>query len=463
MSKSKGITVEPDEVIEEYGADPMRLFLLSVNPQGEDMRFSWDETESMQRNLNILWNVFRFPLEYMRLDGFDPAETSLEAVDDDLELVDEWVLARLQTVVSEMTEAWDEYRQDRALDTLLEFVVEDVSRFYIQVVRERMWDDEGSASKRAAYATFYHVLSTVVKLLAPFAPLISEEINRTLTGDNGKDTVHALDWPEAEEYWADGQLETDVALLRAVEEAGSNARQKAERKLRWPVTRAVVAATDERSVEAVKRHRDLLADRLNAREIELVGTGDDWGELQYSAEADMSELGPAFGGRASEVMNALNEARVDEQSLDALEAEVEDVLEDDDELTDSMVEFVTETPEGVTGTGFSRNGDDLGVVYVDTALTEDIESEGYAREVIRRVQEMRKEMDLDIEERIRLDVEIADDRVADLVSEHEDLIKSEVRADSIEAVEDGHRKTWDVEGVEMNIRIAPVSAPAASE
>ncbi|MCL9812300.1 isoleucine--tRNA ligase [Natranaeroarchaeum aerophilus] len=462
MSKSKGITVEPDEVIEEYGADPMRLFLLSVNPQGEDMRFSWDETESMQRNLNILWNVFRFPLEYMRLDEFNPAKTTLEDVDDDLELVDEWVLARLQTVVAEMTEAWDEYRQDNALDALLEFVVEDVSRFYIQVVRERMWDDEGSASKQAAYATFYEVLETVVRLLAPFAPLVSEEIHRTLTGDTGKDTVHALDWPEADEYWADEQLETDVAFLRAVEEAGSNARQQAERKLRWPVTRAVVAANDERAIQAVERHRVLLADRLNAREIELVGAGEDWGELAYSAEADMSELGPAFGGRAGEVMNALNEARVDEPELDALEAAVADVLEGES-LTDAMVEFVTETPEGVTGTAFSRNGDDLGVVYVDTQLTEDIESEGYAREVIRRVQEMRKEMDLDIEERIRLDVEIADDRVAELVAEHEDLIAEEVRADELGDVEDGHEKTWDVEGVEMEITVQPVAAPEATE
>ncbi|UPV75914.1 isoleucine--tRNA ligase [Halorussus limi] len=461
MSKSKGILVDPHEVIEEYGTDPMRMFLLSSNPQGEDMRFSYDETAEMQRDLNILWNVFRFPLPYMRLDDFDPDETTLDDVDDHLELVDEWVLARLQSVVAEMTDHWEEYRQDKALDELLNFVVEDVSRFYIQVVRERMWEEEDSDSKLAAYATFYEVLTTVVALLAPYAPFVTETIYGTLTGEEGYDTVHMLDWPEVDEYWQDAQLETDVTLLRAIEEAGSNARQQAERKLRWPVTRIVVTADGERTVEAVERHRDLLADRLNAREIQIVAPDADWGELHYSAEADMSVLGPEFGDDAGRVMQALNDARVAEPTLSALEAAVADDLGEDVELTDEMVEFVTETPEGVTGVGFDTDGDQRGVVYVDTELTEDIESEGYAREVIRRVQEMRKEMDLDIEERVRLELDVADDRVADLVAERMDLVKEEVRADEVGDVEDGYRKTWDVEGVEMEIAVAALAEAEA--
>ena len=177
----------------------------------------------------------------------------------------------------------------------------------------------------------------------------------------------------------------------------------------------------------------------------------------------MSELGPAFGGRAGEVMNALNEASIEEPDLEALEAAVDDVLEGDEELESSMVSFVTETPEDVAGTAFGTDGDDRGVVYVDASLTEDIESEGYAREVIRRVQEMRKELDLDVEERIALDFEIEDDRVADLVEDHEDLIREEVRADELGSLEDGHRKEWDVEGVVMKIAIDPLAAAEASD
>ncbi|MFQ3318977.1 MAG: isoleucyl-tRNA synthetase, partial [Natronomonas sp.] len=293
MSKSIGNIVSPQEAIDRHGADPMRVFLLNQTPQGDDMRFSWDEMQNRQRDLNILWNVFRFPLPYMRLDDFEPGAVTV--ADAALETVDEWVLSRLQSVTEEMTEQWDAYRQDKALDALLGFIVEDVSRFYIQVVRERMWEEADSESKQAAYATLYHVLVETTKLLAPYAPFISEEIYGTLTGDAGHDTVHMCDWPTVDEGFHDPQLETDIEVVEAVEEAGSNARQQAERKLRWPVRRVVVAADDEAAAEAVDRHRDLLRDRLNAREIELVEPGAEWEELAYSARADMSVLGPAFG------------------------------------------------------------------------------------------------------------------------------------------------------------------------
>ncbi|MGM0386932.1 MAG: isoleucine--tRNA ligase [Natrinema limicola] len=463
MSKSKDILIDPHEAIDRHGRDVMRLFLLSNNPQGEDMRFDWDGMQTMENHLRTLWNVFRFPLPYMRLDGFDPQQTSLDEVDDALEPLDEWVLARLQSTKAEMTAHFEDFRQDKAVDALLEFVVEDVSRFYVQAVRERMWEEDDSASKQAAYATIYRVLRESVALLAPYAPFISEEIYGTLTGEDGFDTVHMEDWPDVDEYWEDQQLEEDVSLLRAIEEAGANARQQAGRKLRWPVPRVVVAADDQRVVEAVERHPGLLEERLNAREIELVSPEDRWGELQYSAEADMSELGPAFGDRAGQVMTALNEARIDEPSLAALEDAVADVLEDDEELEESMVSFVTQTPDDIAGTAFGTDGDDRGVAYVDASLTDDIESEGYAREVIRRVQEMRKDLDLDVEERIALDLAIDDDRVANLVAEREDLISQEVRADERRTVEDGHRKEWDVDGVTMEIALEPLAAAEASE
>ncbi|AQL42517.1 isoleucine--tRNA ligase [Halorientalis sp. IM1011] len=461
MSKSIGNIVEPGEAIERHGRDPMRLFLLSVTGQADDMKFSWEEMAEMQRRLNILWNVFRFPLPYMRMDEFDPGTVDLEHAE--TELVDEWVLSRLQTVEETMTEHFEEFEQDKALHALLEFVVEDVSRFYVQVVRERMWEEDDSDSKEAAYATLYRVLEETVALIAPFAPFVAEEIYGNLTGDAGHETVHMCDWPEPDAFWQDEELEDEVKVARAVEEAGSNARQQAERSLRWPITRVVVAADDEETAAAVESQRDLLTERLNARDLDLIEPGESWGELAYSAEADMSLLGPEFGDDAGRVMNALNEASVDEPTVEALEAAVEDALGESVDLTEEMVEFVTQTPDDVTGVAFDVDGDEMGVVYIDASLTEDIESEGYAREVIRRVQEMRKDLDLDLEARIRVDLDIGDDRVADLVREHEDLIADEVRADEFGAVEDGLRKEWEVEGVAMEIAVEAVAAAEASD
>jgi isoleucyl-tRNA synthetase len=458
MSKSKDITIAPGEVIERHGADPMRLFLLSVAARGGDIQVSWDEIAEMERRLNILWNVFRFPLPYMRLDGFDPAATGLADVDGDLETVDRWLLSRLQTVAGEAGEHMEDFEQERALEAVMDFVVEDLSRYYVQVVRERMWEEKDTASKRAAYTTLYHTLLETTKLLAPYAPFVSEEIYQYLTGDGGHPTVHMCDWPTPEEARRDAALESEVEVVRAVEEAGSHARQRAGRKLRWPVRRVVVDADDGDAAAAVAAHEDLLAERLNARAVERVDPGTEWAELAYGARADMSELGPAFGDRAGEVMEALNAVTVAEPDREALEAAVAEELGEAVDLTAEMVEFVEEAPADVAGADFEG-----GTVYVDTALTEDIESEGYAREIIRRVQEMRKDLDLDIEAPIELDVLVFDDRVGELVSRHEDLIAEEVRAERLGEIEDedAYTKEWEVEGVEVTLTVKPLPEAAA--
>jgi len=454
MSKSNGIFVDPGEVIEEHGRDPMRLFLLSVTSQGQDMNFSWEETAEMARRLNILWNVFRFPLPYMRTDDFDPAETTVADVT--LQTEDEWLLSRLQAVKADATAAMEAFENDEAVGTILEFVVEDVSRYYVQLVRDRVWDEADSESKRAAYATLYRTLREVVALLAPFAPFVAEGIYGNLTGDAEHPTVHMCDWPDVEETRRQPALEDRIVSVRAIEEAGSNARQQAGRKLRWPVRRVVVDADDEGVVRAVEQHRGLLEERLNAPEIVLVEPGDRWAELRYSAEADMSELGPAFGDAAGEIMQALNDATVERRDLIALGDAVEEAIGETVDLTEEMVGFVEDLPAEVSGADFEG-----GAVYVDTTLTEDIESEGYAREVIRRVQEMRKDLDLEMDQEIYLDVEIFDERVGKLVAEREDLIKEEVRATELTEVEEGYTDEWDVEGVRMRFTITPLAGPPA--
>jgi len=465
MSKSVGNVVTPAEVIAEQGADVMRGYLLSASPQGDDLNFTWEEMETVRRELNTVWNVFRFPLPYMRLDEFDPA-TEPAAVESDLELVDRWVLSRLQTVERRMTEDWEQYRQDRALERLLEFVVEDVSRFYVQAVRERMWAEEQTASKRAAYATTFRVLDEVTSLLAPFTPLLAERLHGVLHGEAALPTVHVRDWPEPDDHWVDPDLESDVGLLRAVEGGGRNARDQAERGLRWPVRRVVVAAGDEALADTVNRHRDLVADRLNAREVELVRPDEKWAELRYSAEADMSLLGPTFGARASDVMEALNAAETDEPSLDALQQAVDDRLDDPVDLDEAMVTFVTRTPDDVAAATIDLAGEDRGAVYVDASLTDDVESEGYAREVIRRAQEMRADLDLDVDQEVRMAYAVDDGRVADLVARHDALIEREVRAvdlgtgaGAVERFEsDGgaRRETYEVEGVTVHVAVSPL-------
>jgi Isoleucyl-tRNA synthetase (EC 6.1.1.5) len=304
------------------------------------------------------------------------------------------------------------------------------------------------------------VLADTVAMMAPFAPLATEELYGALTGDAGHPTVHMADWPEPPAGRQDDALESQIAAVRAVEEAGSNARQRAERKLRWPVPRVVVDVDSAALADAVEAQQDLVSERLNARAVEVLDPDTDWDELRYSAAADMSLLGPAFGDDAGRIVGALNDARIEEPTLDALEAAVADATGLEVDLDREMVEFRAETPDAVASSAFEAL-DGEGEVYVDTTVTEDIESEGYAREVIRRVQEMRKELDLDLEEEIRVDLSLGDERISELISRHEALVAREVRAAEFGTVEDGHRQSWSVEDIEMDIAIEPLPGAAA--
>jgi isoleucyl-tRNA synthetase len=310
-----------------------------------------------------------------------------------------------------------------------------------------MWEEEDSASKRGAYATLSTVLGEVVRLLAPFTPYVAEEVYQHL--DGSATTVHQLSWPEPDEDLRDPELERNVAVLRQVEEAAANARQQGGRKLRWPVPRVVVESEDAEVRESVEALADLLSERVNTREVQVT---DRFGELVQVAEPEMSVIGPAFGADAQTVMTAVEGATRDDLTD---EGTVSVTVEGDEyELTDEMVGWRSEPPENVSSADFED-----GTVYVDTSLTDEIESEGYARDVVRRVQEMRKQLDLDVEAEIRTAVAVADDRVAAFVEDHREFIAEETRtaewvadADDLATVEE-----WEVEGVAVTIGVEQVA------
>ena len=452
MSKSRGNIVTPEEAIDRAGRDPLRAYLLSHDQQGVDLSFEWDGLGEMQSTLNIFWNVFRFPLPYMDLDGYDPVTADLS--EGSMNIVDEWVLSRLQSVKATTRAAWEEYEIDTAVNTILEFITDDVSRFYIKAIRERMWADEDSASKRGAYATLSTVLDETIRLLAPIAPYLTEQMYQHLNGS--ETTVHALSYPSVDPEWQNETLESEMAILRDVEEAAANARQQGGRKLRWPVPRVIVEAEDDSIADAVESLSGLLADRVNTEAIETVTQFD---ELIERAQPEMSVIGPEFGADAQRVMDAIEGG--------SREILTEGVTIDGEqyEITDEMITFDAEPPAYISAADF-----DGGTVYVDTSLTESIEAEGYARDVIRRIQQMRKELALDVDTEIQTAVDVADDRVADLVAQQRDIVATETRTnafvDNIDrASENGQAliEEWDVEGVTVTIGVAPLKAQLSDQ
>lgn len=455
MSKSLGNVVSPEEVVARVGAESLRFYVLSQNAPWDDLKFSWDEVANVHRMLNILWNVYRFPLPYMILDSFNPVDKDEKLATLPLRHEDRWILSRAQSLIKKVDASMSDYNLHRATRSISEFVLEDLSRWYVQLVRPRTWREANDPDKLAAYYTLYGVLVTITRLLAPFAPHISEKMYQNLVRNINPislESVHMCDWVEAKKEFVDAELEERMDIVREIVEASSNARQKLKRKLRWPVKRIVVAPKDENAVKAVENLESVLKEQTNAKEIVLLKVGEPWDELGVEVVPKHAVIGPVFKKDAGKVAAELKEA--DGREAKKAISEKGSFQLGSWEITGDMVSFSEVIPPAIAQAGFSG-----GDVYVDTELTREIEAEGYAKEVIRRIQDMRKELDLAVEEEIKALVEIKDKSVVELVLELKDFIAGEVRARSLTIGSDVKAKgdlvkEWEVEDVKMVIGIS---------
>jgi len=464
MSKSFGNVVTPEEVVNQFGVDVLRFYVLWANAPWDDLKFNWDSVKTIHRTLNILWNVYRFPLPYMILDSFEPATGEGERWDDsfvrahirDMPEEDRWIVSRANTLIRAIGEDMQEYHLHRETRALAAFILEDLSRWYVQLVRPRMWLEEDSPEKRYAYETFYYVMRRLITLLAPFTPYIVEEIYRNLRLAGDPESVHMLDWPEADDLLIDPALEDDMEVIQSFDDAVATARQAGKRKLRWPVSETVVVTGDDGVKTALQDLNNLARTRANARTVRVV-TGT-WERILWQAAPVMRAIGPEFGREGPKV-KALIEGADGTALKAAIEGEGKAEL-DGYEITARHVTFTEALPAGV----FAAPMKDA-TVYVDVTLTPALEAEGYAREVIRRIQEMRRQLDLNVDDYIVAGVHVADGRIVALIGEEEwkDEIAGEVRAAALTIRHaDGERaaepfaleKDWDVEGVQMQIGIS---------
>jgi isoleucyl-tRNA synthetase len=462
MSKSLGNVVAPEEVVGKAGVDVLRLYILSANAPWDDLKFNWDGVKTVNRAVNILWNVYRFPLPYMILDGYAPPEDREGRFDPSRILAglggmppeDRWILSRAETLASRVTSAMEGCELHQASRAILEFILEDLSRWYVQLVRPRMWLEGDSPGKRQAYDTIYLAMRRLVLLLSPFAPHLAEEIYRNLRLPGDPESVHMLDWPAAGPALADRDLEAAMSVVRSFDDAVANARQAAKRKLRWPVAQVVVETGSAGVAGALRDLEAIARIRANAKTVTVLEGS--WERMGIRAEPVMRAVGPAFGKDAPRVKGLIGAA--DARSLEErLRREGKAVLSGGGrsyEITADQVTFVRVIPEGFTSAQMEG-----GTVYVDGRLSPELEGEGYARELIRRIQEVRRQLSLAVEEFITADVFIGDTRVGSVVrSGWGDYIQGEVRARSLtirlpgekEPSERGGLSTsWEIGGIEV--------------
>ena len=454
MSKSIGNIVQPEEVVQKFGADILRFYVLGANAPWEDLHFSWDGVENTGRMLNIFWNAYRFALPYMVLDKFDAGKADLSRYESNLRPEDRWILSRVNSLIEDVTAEMEGYQLHRIVRSISDFILEDLSRWYIQLVRPRTWIEQDDPDKLAAYATIYEVLVKLSQIMAPFAPFISESIYQNLVkglDEGAQQSVHMCQWPQAQKERIDKRLEESMALVREASMAASNARQKGGRKLRWPVSEIVIAPAKE--VLDLGGLENVLKGQTNSKKITVLAAGEK-PKMDLEMAPVHKKIGPVYKGEAKMVVEAIAAADPFEvkRQLDCGDATIS-LAGKEYKITAEMVAIKELPPQNLPAAEFSR-----GFVYVDITLTPELEAEGYAREIIRRIQDMRKELDLRVEDQIRAIVDIESKPILDLAMQKKDHIASEVRAANFQLglgleLQGKLVKDWDIEGICVRIGI----------
>jgi isoleucyl-tRNA synthetase len=439
MSKSLGNIIRPEEVVQKEGRDPFRFYMLWATTPWENLRFSWKGLAQVKRMLNILWNVYILASTYMSLDNFDPTKVNPEELPFREE--DRWILSRVNTLISAVEDGIETFYLTRATRAIEYFVTEDLSRWYVRLIRKRLWIEKDDPDKLAAYWTLWKVFDVLLRLMAPVTPYITEEIYQNLIRPfSGKESVHLEDWPKKDERWVDEELEKEMEIVRKIVEAGSAARQKAKIKLRYPVRQILIETEDETTKKAVERLNYLLKDQLNAKEVKVAKV-----EREIRVKPNFAKLGPHFKGDAKLIAKWIEEQDDRELYEKLMQGKLKVEIEGK-EFTIEREHIVVEEelPDFLVGEEF-----DHGKVFVDKTLTRELMMEGLAREFVRRIQEMRKQLDLDVNDRIMVYIETTEEN-KELLQNMLDYIKGETRAVEVRFEE---AKGYVVEWPEVEAKI----------
>uniref|UniRef100_UPI0038CD8C98 isoleucine--tRNA ligase n=1 Tax=Pontibacillus litoralis TaxID=516703 RepID=UPI0038CD8C98 len=409
MSKSKGNVLDPMELVEQFGADALRWALLADSAPWNNKRFSANIVgQAKSKLVDTLHNVHSFYTLYADIDGFDPAKHEKGTPS----LMDKWMLSRLHTVTKNVTKHLDAYDFTAGARELGDFV-EQVSNWYIRRSRDRFWSEGMNDDKLAAYHTLHGVLVETSKLLAPYTPFIAEDIHMNLTGES----VHLADFPQADEAVIDATLENDMDRVLQVVELARHSRNATSIKTKQPLAELTVVGTAE-NTKSLEAYKPIIQDEINVKNVVLTETAGD--AVQYEVKLNFPTAGPKLGKLVGVVQKALQaltteEAKqvVDQGYFETSTPDGETVRVEQDDL------LVKQT----TQQGFEMASNQDYMVFLDTDITEDLRKEGLARELIRAVQQYRKECDLPVEQRVHLSFD-ASDRMKEVIEQFEALLQS---------------------------------------
>lgn len=445
MSKSKGNAVEPMKALAQHGADAIRWYFYENSAPWLPNRFHDAAVQEGQRKfMGTLWNTYAFFVLYANIDKFDVSKYSLEY--DKLSVLDKWCLSRLNTLIKTVDEDLNSYKITEAAKALQEFV-DELSNWYVRRSRDRFWAKETDQNKINAYMTLYTVLTTVIKLAAPMIPFMTEAIYQNLVLNSEKDapeSVHLCAYPVANEAFIDSELEKTMDLVLKAVVLGRAARNEANIKNRQPIALMYVKAPFELNEFYTK----IVEEELNVKKVEFKDNMDEY--LNYEIKPQFKVLGPKYGKQMKEIAAAL--AKVDGQKA-KVELETTKTLKL--ELSSGEISLVPEDLDvKMTQTeGFAAQRDGDVTIAISTVLTDELIEEGFVREIISKVQTMRKENGFEVTDRITVFAQ-GNEKIAKLMQDNAETIKKITLADELVYDKlDGFTKEWNINGEKVTLGV----------
>ena len=421
MSKRLGNAVDPFGALDKYGADAVRWYMLTNSSPWENLKFDPEGVDEIRRKFfGTLYNTYGFFALYANVDGWSPesiANCQLP-IADSLTEIDKWVLSKLNSLVKEVTAAYEAYEPTKAGRAVSDFVQDDLSNWYVRLNRKRFWGGEMDADKQAAYYTLYTCLKTVAQLMAPNAPFYGDRLYRDLTGE----TVHLSQWPVADEALINLDLERSMSLAQQATSMILSLRKRAEKNVRQPLQKAVIPAPDQETLEALLHVQDLVKSEVNVKEMVIVLAEESEIKLVKKIKPNFKVLGKKVGGMMKQLAAAI--AQMNQEDISAFETAGTFTL-CDYALVAEDVEIIT---EDMPGWLVANNG--TITIALDIELTPALIEEGIARELINRIQNLRKSSGLEITDRIAVQLENKAE-IAAAVTNCNDYIASQVLATSL--------------------------------
>ncbi len=431
MSKRLKNYPEPGLIFDKYGADALRFYMMnSPVVKAETLRFSEREVEEVVKSVLLpIWNSYSFFVTYANIDKWQPSKVGKPT-----RKLDKWILSELELLIEEITKQMDACDLQRATETIPKFV-DNLTNWYIRRSRRRFWKNENDTDKKSAYTTLHKVLTTLSLIMAPFCPFISEEIFRNLTG---KESVHLEKWPKSNKKLTDKNLSEEIAVTRLIVTLGHSIRAQKRIKVRQPLSKVKIALPKHLKHDFEK---DVIKEELNVKELELLKDSSGIAELKVIPNAKI--LGPKYGAKVQEIIKASKEGKF---TVKNKEVEIAGIKLSGEEVS---IGYVGKE-------GFDVASEQGLVVALDTSINEDLRLEGYARDLVRTIQDMRKEAEFEVSDRILVGLS-ASGEIENAILKFNKYIGDETLTNKITTQITGSawdiEKEVDIEGFKVKIAI----------